>query len=81
MKTTPLIKKFSYFSKMAIVGFQYEPASLVVNKVCFDKEQNIPNTREKSRKSQSVSEWCRCEKCGVMTEAVAQRCSVKKGCS
>ena len=36
---------------MALVKFQYEPVSLGVNEVCFDKEQDIPNTREKSRKS------------------------------
>ena len=47
---------------MALVGFQYEPVSLVVNEVCFKEEQDIPNTREKSRKSQSVTERCRCEK-------------------
>ena len=29
----------SYFSKMALVGFQYEPVSLNVNKVCFEEEQ------------------------------------------
>ena len=54
---------------MALEGFQYEPVapvSLDVNKVCFDEEQDIPNTREKSRKSQSVTEWCRCGKYGVM---------------
>ena len=51
---------------MALVGFWYEPVSLDVNKVCFDEEQDIPNTRKKSRKSQSVSEWCRCGECGVM---------------
>ena len=40
--------------------------SLDVNKVCFDKEHDIPNTREKSRRSQSVNEWYRCGKCEVM---------------
>ena len=50
---------------MALVKFQYEPVSLGVNEVCFDKEQDIPNTREKSRKSQTVTESCRCGKCGV----------------
>ena len=44
--------------------------SLDVNKVCFDEEQDIPNTREKSRKSQSVTKWCRCGKCGVMNTNV-----------
>ena len=49
-----------YFSKMALVRLQYEPVSLHVNEVCFEEEQDIPNTREKSRKSKSVIEWCRC---------------------
>ena len=44
---------------MALVGFQYELVSLDVNEVCFEEEQDISNTREKSRKSQSVAEWCR----------------------
>ena len=52
----------SYFSKMALAGFWYEPLSLDVNEVCFEEERDIPNTREKSRKSQSVTEWCRCGK-------------------
>ena len=48
---------------MALVGFQYELVSLDVNEICFEEEQDIPNTtREKSRKSESVSEWCRCGK-------------------
>ena len=42
---------------MASVGFQYEPASLDVNKVCFDEEQDIPKKRENQEKSQSVTEW------------------------
>ena len=42
---------------MALVGFQYEQVSLYVNEVCFYEEQDIPNTREKSRKSQSGTEW------------------------
>ena len=29
----------SYFSKMALVGFQYELVSLNVNEVCFEEEQ------------------------------------------
>ena len=37
----------TYFSKMALVGFQYEPVSLDVNKVCFEEEQDIPNMHEK----------------------------------
>ena len=44
---------------MALVGFQYDPVSLDVNKVCFEEEQDISNTREKSRTTQSVTEWCR----------------------
>ena len=56
----------SYFSKMFLVGFHYEPVSLDVNKVCFEEEQDTPNTRETSRKSQSVTEWCKCGKCGAM---------------
>ena len=41
---------------MALAGFQYEPVSLNVNKFCFEEEQDIPNMRKKSRKSQSVTE-------------------------
>ena len=44
---------------MVLVGFQYEHVSLDVNKVCFEEEQDIPNTCEKSRKSQIATEWCR----------------------
>ena len=33
---------------------------------CFDKEQDIPNMHEKLRKSQSITEWYRCCKWGVM---------------
>ena len=51
---------------MALVGFQYEPVSLDVNEVCFEVELDIPNTCEKSRKSQSVTEWSRCGKGDVM---------------
>ena len=47
---------------MALVGFKYKPMSLDVNEVCFEKEQDIPNTHKKTRKSQSVTEWCRCGK-------------------
>ena len=43
---------------MAFVGFQYEPVSLDVSKV--------PNTHEKSRKSQSVTECLGCGKCGAV---------------
>ena len=51
---------------MALVGFQYETISLHVNKVCIEEQQDIPNTSEKSRKSQSVTESCRCGKLDVM---------------
>ena len=47
---------------MVIVGFQHEAVSLDLNEVCFEEERDIPNTCEKSRKSQSVTEWCRCRK-------------------
>ena len=47
---------------MALVGFQYEPVSLDVNKVCFEEEQDIPNTHGISKKSQSITEWWRCGK-------------------
>ena len=33
----------SYFSKMVLVGLQYKPVSLDVDKVCFEEEQHIPN--------------------------------------
>ena len=45
---------------MTLMRFQYEPLGLEVNKVCFDEEPDILNTREKSSKSQSVTEWCKC---------------------
>ena len=51
---------------MALVGFQYEPVSLDVNEVCFEEEHYNPDTCEKSIKSQSVTEWCRCGKLDVM---------------
>ena len=53
---------FKNVSKMSLKGFQFETVSLDVNEVCFEEEQDIPNTREKSWKSQSVTEWCRCGK-------------------
>ena len=43
---------------MALLGFQYEPGSLDVNKAPFEEKQDIPNTCAKSRKSQTVTEWC-----------------------
>ena len=39
---------------MALVGFQYESVSLDVNEVCSEEEQDIPNTREKSRKAKAL---------------------------
>ena len=39
---------------MALVGLQYEPVNSDVNEVCFEEEQDIPNTREKSVKSQAL---------------------------
>ena len=39
-----------------------EPVSLDVYEVCFKEEQDIPNMGQKSRKSLSVIEWCRCGK-------------------
>ena len=54
------------FRKTVLVGFQCEPVDLDVNEVSFDEEQDIPNTHVKSRKCQSVSEWCRCGKFGIM---------------
>ena len=47
---------------LASIGFQYEP-ELVVNEV-VKEEWDIPNTHEKSRKSQKVTDWCRCGKRG-----------------
>ena len=40
---------------MSLVGFQYEPVILDVNEVCFKKEQDIPNTREKLKKNGLLS--------------------------
>ena len=51
---------------MDLVGFLYKPVSLDVHEVCLEEVQDIPNTREKSRKSQSVTEWCRCGKRDIM---------------
>ena len=56
----------SCFSKMASVRFQYEPVSLDLNEVWFEEEQDSPITGEKLRKSQSVTEWCRCGKWDLM---------------
>ena len=40
--------------------------SFDINKVSFEEEQTIPNTHEKSRKSQSITEWCRCGEWGAL---------------
>ena len=53
---------FAYVIQMALIGLQNEPVSLDVNEVYFEEKQDIPNMREKSRKIQSVTEWCRCGK-------------------
>ena len=47
---------------MVLVGLQLELKSLDINEVRFEEEQDIPNISEQSRKSQSVTEWCRCGK-------------------
>ena len=47
---------------MALVGFQYETVRLNVNEDFFEEEQDIPNSREKSRESKSITEWFRCGK-------------------
>ena len=44
----------SYFSKMAFVGFQYEPVSLDVNYVVCFEEQDIPNMHQKSKQSKQI---------------------------
>ena len=44
---------------MALVRFQYESVSVDANEVCFEEQQDIPNTREKLRKSHYVTEWRR----------------------
>ena len=55
---------------MALVRFQYEPARLNVNEDFFQEEQDIRNSREKSRESKSITEWFRCGKWGVMYTTV-----------
>ena len=47
---------------MTLVGFQYEPVSSDLNEVCFEEEHDISYTHKQSRKSQNVTEWCRCGK-------------------
>ena len=45
--------KQQLFSETTLVEFQYEPVSLDVNKVCFEEGQDIPDTGQNSRKSQT----------------------------
>ena len=49
---------------MDSVGFQYDLVILDVTEVRSDEEQYMLNTCKNSRKSKSVTEWCRCETCG-----------------
>ena len=42
---------------MALVWFQNEPVSLEVSEFCSEEGSDIPNAREKSRKSKNVTEW------------------------
>ena len=65
---------------MVLIRFQYKPVSLDRNKVCFEEGQDIPNTREKSRKNQSVTEWCRCGKLGVMHRCRCDKLGVMHRC-
>ena len=46
----------SYFSKTALVRFQYQPVSSDVNEVFFEEKQDISNKSEKSRKRQNFTE-------------------------
>ena len=41
---------------MALIGFQfqYESVSLDVNEVCFEEEQDIPNTRKNQGKVKTL---------------------------
>ena len=43
-------------------GSRMEPVSLDVNEVCFEEEQDIPNTHQNSRNYQGNTEWYRCGK-------------------
>ena len=58
------ISKNTFFTEH-LLATASKAVSLDVNDVCFEEEQDIPNTHEKSRKCQSVLEWCRCGKWGV----------------
>ena len=44
----------TYLMYSPFVGLQYEPVNFRCNEVCFEEEKDIPNTREKTRKSQSL---------------------------
>ena len=67
----------SYFSQIALARFQYEWVNLDVNEVCLKEEQDIPNTSKKSRKSQTITEWCRCGKYSAMHKNVEYLSSSK----
>lgn len=43
---------------MVLVGLTFEPVSLDVHNDCFDEEQDILNTDEKSIKRQRLTAWC-----------------------
>ena len=58
------ISKNTFFTEH-LLATASKAVSLDVNDVCFEEEQDIPNKHEKSRKSQSVLEWCICGKWGV----------------
>ena len=45
-----------------------------ISKVCFDEEPDIPIRPEESRKNQSVTEWCRHGKIGVMGKNTERFC-------
>ena len=40
----------SYFSKIGLVQFQYEPVSLDVTKVCFEEKQDISDIHVKNQR-------------------------------
>ena len=39
---------------MTLVGLQYKPVSLDVNKVCFEEEQDIPNRLKNQEKAKAL---------------------------
>ena len=42
--------------KCSLLGFQYEPKNLEVNKIFFAKLPDVSNMLEESKKNQSVTE-------------------------